>query len=348
MEKPKYTIAVSGLNNTDNPGPGVPVIRALRESKDFDVRIIGLAYENLEPGIYMKDLVDKTYQIPYPSVGAEEFLDRILYIHSVENLDMLFPNFDSELYTLIKFSSVLHDKGIKTYLPDMKIFQEREKSNLPDFGKKYNVLVPKSIAIGGVQDIPKIKDEFEFPVLVKGKFYDAYVAYNNEQVQSYFNKLSAQWGLPVIIQEHIKGTEVNVIALGDGEGNTIAAVPMRKQFITDKGKAWSGISIKDQKLLNITRELLQATKWRGGLELEMIKTNDNKYYLIEINPRIPAWVYLSVAVGQNIPEAVLKLALGLPIKPYTEYDAGKMFIRYSYDLIGDISQFEQLSILGEL
>lgn len=84
------------------------------------------------------------------------------------------------------------------------------------------------------------------------------------------------------------------------------------------------------------------------MELEMIKTNENKYYLIEINPRIPAWVYLAVAAGQNIPEAVVKMALGMPQKPFTSYDAGKMFIRYSFDLIGDISQFEQLSITGEL
>ena len=52
----KLTIAVTGLNNTDNPGPGVPVIRSLRESDYFDVRIIGLAYENLEPGIYMDNI----------------------------------------------------------------------------------------------------------------------------------------------------------------------------------------------------------------------------------------------------------------------------------------------------
>lgn len=348
MSKVRYTIAVSGLNNTDNPGPGVPVIRALRESKDFDVRIIGLAYENLEPGIYMSDLVDKTYQIPYPSVGAEQFLERILYIHSVEKIDVLFPNFDSELYTLIKYAHILNEKGIHTYLPDMDVFEERQKSSLPKFGEKYGVLVPKSIALGSVTDIKKVEKNFEYPVLVKGKFYDAYVAYNASQIQNYFNKLSAQWGLPVIVQEYIKGTEVNVVAVGDGKGNTMAAVPMRKQYITDKGKAWSGISIKDKTLLEITQNLLLKCKWRGGLELEMIKTNENKYYLIEINPRIPAWVYLAVAVGQNMPEQIVKLALNLPVSKFVEYESGKMFIRYSYDLIGDISQFEQLSIIGEL
>ncbi len=52
MTKQKITIAVTGLNNTDNPGPGVPVIRGAKDSKEFDIRVFGLVYENLEPGIY--------------------------------------------------------------------------------------------------------------------------------------------------------------------------------------------------------------------------------------------------------------------------------------------------------
>lgn len=75
--KMKITVAISGLNNTDNPGPGVPVIRGIRESDVFDARIIGLAYENLEPGIYMKNLADKTYILPYPSVGADAYFERL-------------------------------------------------------------------------------------------------------------------------------------------------------------------------------------------------------------------------------------------------------------------------------
>ena len=83
-QKPTYTIAVTGLNAIDSPGPGVPVIRALRDAKSFDVRIIGLCYENLEPGIYMRDLVDKTYHIPYPTAGQEVLMERLHYIHSKE------------------------------------------------------------------------------------------------------------------------------------------------------------------------------------------------------------------------------------------------------------------------
>ena len=184
--------------------------------------------------------------------------------------------------------------------------------------------------------------------MVKGKFYDAYMAYNSEQVKQSFNKISSKWGLPVIIQEFVKGTEVNVIALGDGEGNTIAAVPMRKQYITDKGKAWGGITLADKKMLEITSNLIRKTKWKGAMELELIKTVKGEYYLLEINPRIPAWVYLAVGAGQNIPEALVKLALGQEVTPLEAYSSGKMFVRYSYDIIVDLEKFESIAMNGEL
>ncbi len=344
----KLCIAVTGLNNTDNPGPGIPVIRGIRDSKDFDVRIIGLAYENLEPGIYMEDMVDKTYQIPYPSSGTENLLHRLEYIQQKENIDVLIPNFDAELFSFMKLEKQLLDLNIHTFLPSIEQFEERHKSVLPEFGKKYGVKIPKSINISKYSEILQIKKQFQYPVLVKGQFYDAYIAHNEEQVHTHFNKISEKWGFPIIIQEFINGTEVNVVALGDGMGQTIGAVPMRKQYITDKGKAWSGISIKDQKMMDITHQLIKKTNWRGGLELEMIKTDKEEYYLIEINPRIPAWVYLAVGAGQNIPEALVKLALGEELTPMTKYKVGTMFIRYSFDMIGDISQFEQLSMTGEL
>lgn len=348
MEKIKINIAITGLNNTDNPGPGIPVIRAIRESLEIEPRITGLAYENLEPGIYMPGMIDKVYMIPYPSTGTEAYLERIEEINQKDPIDLIIPNLDAELYTFIKAEPKLKELGIATFLPTFEQFEERHKANLDSFGEKYDIKVPKSKTISNNNDIRKIGDDFEYPVLVKGKFYDAYIAYNADQVTNHYNKISAKWGLPIIIQEFIKGTEVNVVALGDGQGNTIAAVPMRKLFITDKGKAWSGITLSDEEMIRITKNLIAKTKWRGGMELEMIKTNTNEYYMIEINPRIPAWVYLAVGAGQNIPEALVKLAMRKDIRPYESYQVGKMFIRYSWDLLGDIQEFEQLSMYGEI
>jgi carbamoyl-phosphate synthase large subunit len=348
MKKRRLNIAVTGLNAIDSPGPGVSVIRALREATSFDAGIIGLSYESLEPGIYMHDLVDRTYSIPYPTAGTDTLLARLEYIHQKEKLDVIIPNFDAELYPFIKLELKLRAMGIHMFLPTMHQFEERHKVNLNDFGKKYHISVPKSKVIYDLNTVHSLPSEFSFPMIVKGKFYDASIAYSIEQVKSHFNKISARWGLPIIIQEFIHGTEFNVTGLGDGKGNTMAAVPMRKQYITDKGKAWGGITISDEKMLVMTRKFLKNTKWRGGFELELMKNKDGELYLLEINPRLPAWIYLAVGVGQNIPEALVNLAMGEKIKPFDTYDVGKMFIRYAWDMIVDREEFEQISIYGEL
>lgn len=348
MSNTNLTIAVTGLNAIDSPGPGVGVIRGLKEAASFSARIIGLAYESLEPGIFMHDIVDHTYMIPYPSAGIEQLFARIQYINAKEKIDVIIPNFDAELYSFIKLEPRLKEIGISVFLPSLAQFEERHKVNLSDFGKKYKINVPTSKAVNSINDILRFEKEFGYPVMVKGKWYDAYIASNIEQAQIYFNKIVAKWGLPIILQKFVDGTEYNIIGLGDGKGNTISAVAMRKQFITDKGKAWAGISIHDKKLLELNDNFVGSTKWKGAYELELMKDAKNEYYLMEINPRIPAWVYLAVGVGHNIPEAIANLALGKEVKPYKEYEAGKMFVRYSYDMIVDKSEFEKISINGEL
>lgn len=347
-KKDRITIAVSGLNNTDNPGPGIPVIRGLLEAESFDARIIGLSYEELEPGIYLPGHTDAVYSMPYPSAGTNAVMDRLAYINGKEKIDVLIPNFDSELLLMIKMSGRLAEMGIRTYLPSLEQFEERQKSNLPAFGEKYGIKVPKSIPVSAAGDIPAVMREINYPVMIKGKFYDAYIAYTQEEAISYFYKISAKWGLPVVLQEYVSGTEVNVIALGDGKGTTVAAVPIRKQYITDKGKAWGGIAISGEDMLSLTDKIISASRWRGGMELELIRTGNDELYLIEINPRIPAWVYLAVGAGQNIPEALVKLAMGMNVEPFQNFRVGTMFVRYSYDLIADFKDFENITTRGEL
>lgn len=348
-QKPKYTIAVTGLNAIDSPGPGLAVIRALKDAESFDVKIIGLSYETLEPGIYMREYVDKVYQIPFPSAGQEVLLDRFAYINAVENLDFLFPNFDAELFNFIKMKAHFESEfGIKMVLPTLDQFEARHKVNLYEYGIQHNIKVPYAKMLFNTMEIPKIAEEFGFPIVVKGKFYDAKIAYTNDQAIQHFNKISAQWGLPVLIQEFVHGSEVNVCGVGDGEGNLLGAVPMRKLYITDKGKAWAGVTLDDEKLIEVTRNLVKETKWSGPFELEFMKTTKDEYYLIEINPRFPAWCYLTVGAGQNQIETLVNFAMGNEYKVYDTYEVGKLFIRYSYDMIVDMSDFEKISTIGEL
>jgi carbamoyl-phosphate synthase large subunit len=79
-----------------------------------------------------------------------------------------------------------------------------------------------------------------------------------------------------------------------------------------------------------------------------MKTQEGDFFLLEITPRMPAWIYLAVGVGQNIPEALVRLAMGEKLKAFDSYSVGKMFVRYAYDMIVDIREIEQISTAGEL
>ncbi len=341
-------IAITGLNNVDSPGPGVPVIRGITDSPEFNGEVIGLIYDSLEPGAYMENVTKKNYIIPYPSGGLESLLERIKIIHTRENLDAIIPTLDSELYGFTKLAPKLAEMGIKTFLPTTDQLNLRAKDKLFEFCQKYNFKAPKNILATSVQDIYSISSEMSYPVAIKGIFYDAYIVHNFEEAQAAFNKLRLKWGLPIIIQEFVEGEEYNVAALGDGTGETIGAVPMKKLYITDKGKGWAGITIEDEVLIDLSREIISKLKWKSGIELEFVKEKkSNQYYLLEINPRFPAWVYLSVAAGQNLPYALVKLLNGENIESFKNYEIGKIFIRYSWDLITDIKKFEEITVNGE-
>ena len=341
-------IAVTGLNAIDSPGPGVAVIRAIRDGLNRPVRIIGLAYENLEPGIYMDGVCDKTYQISYPAAGAEVLYNALKYIHDKEGIDVIIPNFDAELYNFITIAPRLKLLGIHSFLPSFEMFDARDKLNLYAFGQKHDLKVPKDKVIYSVNDLYLIGEEFGYPLVVKGKYYDAVVAHTLEQAQKAFYKISAKWGFPIIVQQFINGTEVNIAALGDGEGNAISIIPMKKMYITDKGKAWAGITLEDEALIELARKFVSVTKWRGGFEIEIMKTAQDELYIMEINPRFPAWIYLSAGAGQNQPAALVKMAMGEKVVPFTTYDVGKLFIRYSWDHIVDVSKFQQFTAFGNL
>ncbi len=346
--KRKLVIAITGLNAIDSPGPGVAVIRAIRECPDFEVRIVGLSYEALEPGIYMRDLVDKTYQIPYPPAGTENLLHRLKYIHEIEKIDLIIPNFDAELFSFIKLSEELGKMGIRTFLPDLEQFEARHKTMLFKFGKKHHLEIPEDRLVYQLSDLVNAADELDYPLVIKGKYYDATIVNTQEEAQKAFYQLQAKWGLPIIAQQFIKGTEINIAILGDGKGNAISVIPMKKLYITDKGKAWAGITIEDNLFIDLAHQFIKATKWRGGCELEIMQTNEGKSYIMEVNPRFPAWIYLTAAAGQNQPAALVKMAMGEQVEPFKDYEAGKMFIRYSWDLITNVGEFQKISGMGEL
>ncbi len=341
-------IAVTGLNSAENLAPGGPVIRSLRAVPTFTGKVVGLAYDTLDAGIHAPGLVDATYLLPYPSAGLAALTARLRTAISQTKIDLIIPCLDSELLSFIRLESFLAAQGIRTLLPTEEQLLASSKARLTKLTTRCGVTVPETRLVFTKHDAAEGLAGLPFPIVVKGCFCEAYVAYTPAQAAGYFDLLAARWGLPVIVQEHLTGVEFNVAALGDHDGKMLGAVAMRKIILSSSGKAWSGVTIYDPTLLTLTQDIFAGLGWRGPLEIEVMKAlRDGKWYLMEVNPRFPAWIYLATAAGQNMPFATLQVALGERVRPMTTYETGLRYVRYAQDIICDPTEFDRLSATGE-
>lgn len=342
----EYIVGISGINAVDNPGPGVGVARALKDDHALNVKIVGLAYDAMEPGIYLDWLIDKTFILPYPSADTDAFIGRLAYIKQCYGLDFIIPNLDTELPLYAKAHAEIEQLGIKLFVPGLEQLRLRSKEHLPNVAQRMKIGIPRTRVVNSTKELENAVQEVGLPVMVKGSLYKAYRAYTTQEAVGYFNKIVAEWGYPILVQQVVSGEEMNVVGVGDGEGGLIGRVGIKKMWITALGKIWTGVTIKHQPMLTAVERFVREYAWKGPFELECIVDGDT-VYLIEINPRFPAWSYFAAGVGINLPANTLRKAFNLPLSIADDYEAGKLYVRYTYETITDMKTFQQIVIQGE-
>lgn len=342
-----FAIALTGINSVDNPGPGTGVARSLREAEQLSTRLIGLAYDATEPGLYMDWLFDRRYIMPYPSAEPDVLLERLQQIQQQFGLDCIIPNFDLELPLYICCAPQLEAMGIHTYLPSKAQFALRNKAKLAELAPDFGLQTPQTFSVSSLQELQQAIGALGFPVMIKGAYYKAYRVFSQDEARSRFAQLAAEAGVPILAQQIVSGIELNLVGVGDGAGGHLGLVAIKKMGVTELGKIWSGVTIHHPTLLGATQAFLQQTRWKGPFELECIASQDGTIYLIEINPRFPAWTYFATGVGINLPARLVQAAMGLPVPPLPTYAAGKLFMRYTYELVLDSTPLQTLVTQGE-
>lgn len=339
-------VGVTGINAIDNPGPGIGVARSLKEDRELDVSIVGLTYDALEPGNYLDWVIDRSFTIPYPSAGGDQQLERLLAIRDRFGLDCIIPNLDAELPFYIRYREMLEREGIRLCLPTAAQFRLRGKDRLPELAEQMDVRCPATRVVQSHDELAEAIDDLGLPLMVKGVYYEATLVHTREQALVQFDRMAANWGVPVIVQQLVTGEELNVIAVGDGAGGLLGRVGMRKTSVTALGKAWGAVTVEHGPMLAATERFAAESKWRGPFEMECIVDEDD-VYLIEINPRFPAWVYFATGVGVNLPARLLRQLFDREVERNSDYAGGRMFVRYSYELVTDMARFQNLIVRGE-
>jgi carbamoyl-phosphate synthase large subunit len=342
------TIAVSGLHMGESPQPGCGIIRSLRRHY-VPLNVVGLIYDTMESGIYAPDCADVVYQMPFPKVGSDALLERLDYILARQPIDVLIPALDSEIHGYLKMTGPLAERRVKMLLPSMESYQACRKSQLAELAKACDCRVPQTLTAVETSGLRRAAQEIGYPLMIKGPYYGAYWVSRDADLFDRFHEIVTTWGGPVLVQECIKGGEFDVIAVGDGLGDVGGMCTIRKTIVSERGKGFGGITMRDASLDALAMRLIRKLNWRGPIELEFIQDEDSgEYVLIEINPRFPAWVDFPSTFGHNLPVLVVETLLNGQVPKLPPYATGKFFVRHSVDLPGDVAQLGQLSTFGEL
>jgi carbamoyl-phosphate synthase large subunit len=307
--------------------------------------LIGLSYDPYDPGHYIPGLFDQTYVLPWPASGWDGIKFRLEFIKADVGLDLIIPCLDAELPLYIQHQVELEKMGINLFLPEEKTFELRNKEKLGELGEKIGAINPKTIACRNLSELKQATTEVGFPAMVKGPYYKAKKVNSVEEARDAFFKLAEEWGLPVLVQQVVYGEELNLVGLGDGHGQLIGQVSAKKTTITELGKIWSGITIHHAELKKVAEKFVSQTKWRGPFELECMADHQD-IFLIEINPRFPAWCWFATAVGVNLPLALVEAANRGIVTPLPNYEAGKFFMRFTDELVCDLDLFRSLVTKG--
>lgn len=341
-------IAITGLARGENPQPGGALVRSIRRVWP-DAYIVGLVYDAQESGIYAEDRPDIAFTIPYPSSGKEALLDRLVTIMDQAPFDVLIPTLDAEIEPLILMKEDLIECGMTPVLPSAKAFQARTKQALSQLCTQCDVMTPMTKVAVDAQMALEVVQELGFPVFVKGPFYDAYRVYGQRDLWAKAQTLLTEWGGPLLVQEAKEGVEFNMIGVGDGKGGLLASCTVRKTVVSSKGKGYGGVTVSDPVLQAQCERLVSQLQWSGPLELEFLRESlTGDYYLLEINPRFPAWADVPALLGVNMAELVIRLAMGETVAPMGECPAGQFFLRHNVDLVGSVNDFGQLMTMGTI
>jgi len=302
-------IYVSGLYSGGNPQPGVGIVRSLRQGYP-DATLIGVEYNNRVSGIHWSDLDDLWVQRPWDEINLEAYADKVR--SALDEGGLWISGSDLEAMWL---ASVFPDGHPNLLAPPAGAMKRIAKPAV-EAHRGLPVKIPTYVST----DLPDWElhafcRAHNWRVWLKGPYYDAARTPSWDIFMAARAALTKVWSTErLFLQAHVSGYEESVM-LAAYRGELLSCVSMRKRDVTAEGKTWAGdVSEVDPAFEATLREMVRALNWTGGGELEMVRDPSGQLWLLEMNPRFPAWVHGATIGGHNLPATLVQGATGVPAR----------------------------------
>ncbi|PKP60275.1 MAG: hypothetical protein CVT89_00160 [Candidatus Altiarchaeales archaeon HGW-Altiarchaeales-2] len=281
---------------------------------------------------------------PYPKILTICFYSKYCRIkHSIKSEVNDIDKYAKELLDIVKKDSydVILPVGLKSCLAVSKYkkdFLNHTHAIVPDYdhmmiafyknktidlANKLKIPVPETEIINNRDDIQNIK---RFPVIIKSSDDSGeFIKYcnNKKELLENFRYLKKISKTPIFVQEYIKGFGCGFYGIYDkGKLRAHFLHKRIKEFPITGGPSTVAESYFDNKLFDYGKKICDALKWNGPIMVEFkYDVKQNNYKLIEINPKLWGSLDLTISAGINVPEILIKLALGeeqLAMKKYRD------------------------------
>jgi predicted ATP-grasp superfamily ATP-dependent carboligase len=197
-----------------------------------------------------------------------------------------------------------------------------DKARTLEFATKLGIPAP--------QTYHSLNEVRRFPVVVKATRGQGCVSYVNSKQE--LEKINCS---DCVIQEYIPGDGYGFYALfNKGQARAVFMSKRIREYPITGGPSTAAISIWDDKLRNLGITLLEALHWHGVAMVEFKKDDiDNRYKLMEINPKFWGSLDLSIASGIDFPALAAKMALEGDVDSVFRYTTGKRFMWISDEFL---------------
>lgn len=286
---------------------------------------VGNCDENATSFLY----ADKT--VVTPLIYDNNYISFLLDYCIRENITVIVPLFDIDLYVLSKNKHLFESKGICIIVSDVPVIKNcNDKWKMKCYLEERGFLTPKSFlsvedAIAAVR-----KQEVEFPFVIKPRWgmgsIGVYEAENVEELGVLYHKAKKQirmtylkyeseqdYDKSVLVQEKVLGQEYGIDIINDLKGTYQNAV-IKKKLAMRAGETDIAVTVENKIIDNLAGDLGRKLKHVGNLDMDLILTKNDFPYVIDLNARFGGGYPFSHCAGVNLPQAIVAWLTGSAVK----------------------------------
>ncbi|RKF73081.1 Pyruvate carboxylase [Golovinomyces cichoracearum] len=276
---------------------------------------------------------DEAYMIgthgQYTPVGAYLAGDEIIKIAVQHGVQMIHPGYGF-LSENAEFARNVEKAGLIFVGPSPRVIEALgDKVSARALAIKAGVpVVPGTDgAVGKFEEVKKFTDEYGFPIIIKAAYGGGgrgmRVVRNQESLKDSFERATSEakaaFGNGTVFVERFldKPKHIEVQLLGDSHGNIVhlyerdCSVQRRHQKVVELAPAKDLPQDVRDSLLEDSVKLAKSVNYRNAGTAEFLVDQQNRYYFIEINPRIQVEHTITEEItGIDIIAAQIQIAAG--------------------------------------